>query len=116
MMDAQPKGACPLAKNVKADVDKAQQELDLAGNNYTVELTTTQGPIRLEFFPDKAPGHVKNFLALAKIGFYDGVIFHRVIKGFMIQGGCLEGTGYGSGGYNVKAEFNSTPHKAGILS
>ncbi len=110
------KGACPLAKNVKAEVDKAQKDLDLAGKIYTVELTTTKGPIRVQFFPDKAPGHVKNFLALAKIGFYDGLIFHRVIKGFMIQGGCPEGTGTGDGGYKIKAEFNDTPHKPGVLS
>jgi peptidyl-prolyl cis-trans isomerase B (cyclophilin B) len=67
-----------------------QKELDLAGKTYTVELMTSKGPIRLEFFPDMAPGHVKNFLALAKIGFYDNLIFHRVIKGFMIQGGGFE--------------------------
>jgi len=110
------KGACPLAKNVQADVDKAQSELDLATKTYTVELTTSKGPIRVEFFPDKAPGHVKNFIALAKVGFYNNVIFHRVIKGFMIQGGCPEGTGYGNAGYNIKAEFNSTKHTPGILS
>jgi peptidyl-prolyl cis-trans isomerase B (cyclophilin B) len=115
-MGPSPKGACPLAKNVKADVEKAQTELDLDKNKYTAELTTSKGPIRLEFFADKAPGHVKNFLALAKIGFYDGLIFHRVIKGFMIQGGCPEGTGTGDGGYKIKAEFNSTPHVAGVLS
>jgi peptidyl-prolyl cis-trans isomerase B (cyclophilin B) len=101
---------------VKADVDKAQAELDFNSKNYTVELSTTKGPIRLEFFPDKAPGHVKNFLALAKIGFYDGLVFHRVIKGFMIQGGCPLGTGTGDGGYKIKAEFNDTPHKPGVLS
>jgi len=97
-------------------VDRVQKELDLAGKTYTVELMTSKGPIRLEFFPDMAPGHVKNFLALAKIGFYDNLIFHRVIKGFMIQGGCPEGTGYGNGGYNIKAEFNSTKHVPGIVS
>ena len=63
-----------------------------------------------------APGHVKNFLALAKIGFYDNLIFHRVIKGFMIQGGCPQGTGTGDPGYKIKAEFNKTPHEAGVLS
>ncbi len=105
-----------MAKNVKAEVEQAQKDLDLKGKTYTVELTTTKGPIRLEFFPDKAPGHVKNFLALAKIGFYDGLSFHRVIKGFMIQGGCPLGTGTGDGGYKIKAEFNDTPHVAGVLS
>jgi peptidyl-prolyl cis-trans isomerase B (cyclophilin B) len=105
-----------VAKNVKAEVEQAQKEFDLAGKTYTVELSTNKGPIRLEFFPDKAPGHVKNFLALAKIGFYDGLVFHRVIKGFMIQGGCPLGTGTGDGGYKIKAEFNDTPHKPGVLS
>ncbi len=110
-------GACPLNKtNCKAEVDKAQQELDLAKKSYTVELTTNKGPIRLGFLPDVAPGHVKNFIALSKIGFYDGLTFHRVIEGFMIHGGCPQGTGTGSGGYNVKAEFNPTKHVAGVLS
>jgi len=81
-----------------------------------VELDTTKGPIRLAFLPDLAPGHVKNFIALAQIGFYDNVIFHRVIPGFMIQGGCPLGTGTGDGGYKIKAEFNATPHVAGVLS
>lgn len=102
--------------NCKAEVEKAQQEIDLAKKTYTVELTTNKGTIRLGFFPDLAPGHVKNFVALSKIGFYDGVIFHRVIEGFMIQGGCPQGTGYGDGGYKIKAEFNATKHVPGILS
>jgi peptidyl-prolyl cis-trans isomerase B (cyclophilin B) len=59
---------------------------------------------------------VKNFLALAQVGFYKGSSFHRVIKGFMIQGGCPLGTGRGGPGYQIKAEFNSTPHEAGVLS
>lgn len=70
----------------------------------------------MQFFPDLAPGHVKNFIALSKIGFYDNLMFHRVIDGFMIQGGCPLGTGTGDGGYKIKAEFNSTPHVAGVLS
>jgi cyclophilin family peptidyl-prolyl cis-trans isomerase len=63
-----------------------------------------------------APGHVKNFLALARIGFYNGLTFHRVIQGFMIQGGCPQGIGTGDGGYKIKAEFNATPHEPGVLS
>jgi cyclophilin family peptidyl-prolyl cis-trans isomerase len=102
--------------NCKAEVEKAQKDIDLAKKTYSVELTTTKGPIRLEFFADKAPGHVKNFIALAKIGFYDGLTFHRVIEGFMIQGGCPLGSGTGSAGYQIKAEFNSTKHAPGVLS
>src|SRR5271154_331834 len=102
--------------NCKADVEKAQQDIALAKKTYTVELTTNKGTIKLGFFPDKAPGHVKNFLGLCKIGFYDGLTFHRVIEGFMIQGGCPLGSGTGSAGYNIKAEFSNTPHAAGVLS
>jgi peptidyl-prolyl cis-trans isomerase B (cyclophilin B) len=105
-----------LPANRKSEVETAQKSLDLTGKKYQAELTTTKGPIRLDFFPELAPGHVRNFLGLAKIGFYNNVIFHRVIKGFMIQGGCPEGTGTGGPGYNIKAEFNATPHEAGVLS
>jgi peptidyl-prolyl cis-trans isomerase B (cyclophilin B) len=102
--------------DVKTKVAEAQKGIDLATKTYAVELTTNKGPIRLQLFPDVAPGHVKNFVALAKIGFYDGVIFHRVISDFMIQGGCPTGTGTGGPGYQIKAEFNDTPHVAGVLS
>ena len=88
-------------------------------------IETRFGEIELEFLDDKAPGHVKNFQDLAKKGFYDGTTFHRVIPGFMIQGGdpntrdakgprSTHGTG--GPGYSVKAEFNDTPHKRGVLS
>jgi len=81
------------------------------------------GDIVLKFFPDVAPGHVRNFIKLSKEGFYDGTTFHRVIPGFMIQGGDPNSKnpdrsshGMGGPGYKVKAEFNSTPHKRGIVS
>ena len=102
--------------NRTAAVEAAKKDLDLAGKAYQAELATTKGPIRLQFLPDVAPGHVANFLALAKIGYYDGLTFHRVIKGFMIQGGCPEGTGTGGPGYQIPAEFNGTPHEAGVVS
>lgn len=105
-----------VSSNVKAKVEEVQKDLDLTNKTYTVELTTSKGPIRVQLFPDVAPGHVKNFVALAKIGFYDNLIFHRIIEDFMIQGGCPTGTGTGGPGYNIKAEFNSTPHVAGVLS
>lgn len=86
-------------------------------------IDTTFGSIELTFFPDKAPKHVENFVNLAKSGFYDGTLFHRIIPGFMIQGGDPNTKGddpstYGTGGpgYNVKAEFNNRPHGRGILS
>ena len=86
-------------------------------------IETKFGKIEIQFFEDKAPGHVKNFKDLAKKGFYDGTIFHRVIPGFMIQGGDpntksddRSNHGMGGPGYSIKAEFNDTPHKRGILS
>jgi peptidyl-prolyl cis-trans isomerase B (cyclophilin B) len=105
-----------MTKNRKAEVDAAAKELDFAKNSYQLELCTTLGKIRLELLPDVAPGHCKNLLALASIGYYNGLTFHRVIKGFMIQGGCPEGSGTGGPGYTIKAEFNATPHEAGVLS
>jgi peptidyl-prolyl cis-trans isomerase B (cyclophilin B) len=81
------------------------------------------GEIVLRFFPDVAPNHVKNFIKLAQEKFYDGTTFHRVIPGFMIQGGDPNSKspdrsshGMGGPGHRVKAEFNSKPHKRGILS
>ena len=81
------------------------------------------GDIVLKFFSDVAPGHVTNFITLSKNGFYDGTTFHRVIPGFMIQGGDPNSKspdrsshGMGGPGYKVKAEFNSTPHKRGVVS
>jgi peptidyl-prolyl cis-trans isomerase B (cyclophilin B) len=87
---------------------------DLAGVSAVID--TSEGAMTVEFLPEKAPGHVENFLKLAEKGFYDGTVFHRVIKGFMIQGGCPQGTGTGGPGYTIKAEFNDTPHVRGVLS
>ena len=79
-------------------------------------IETTAGAMTFEFFTDKAPGHVENFVKLAEKGFYDGTGFHRVIKGFMIQGGCPKGDGTGGPGYTIKAEFNDVHHARGVLS
>ena len=86
-------------------------------------IETKFGKIEMELFADKAPGHVKNFKDLVKKGFYDGTIFHRVIPGFMIQGGDpntksddRSAHGMGGPGYSINAEFNDTLHKRGILS
>lgn len=87
-------------------------------------IKTKFGDIEIKFYPDVAPKHVENFIKLAKSGFYNGTIFHRVIPGFMIQGGdpntkdTLKKDIYGQGGpgYAVKAEFSDIPHKRGIVS
>lgn len=86
-------------------------------------LKTNKGEMRLEFWPDVAPGHVENFKKLAKQGFYDGTHFHRIVKGFMIQGGDPLSkdpenarVGTGGPGYQIKAEFNDRPHVKGVLS
>ena len=105
-----------MAKPSAAELQKASAAVDVQGFKYEVLLDTSAGPIRLALDAAAAPGHVKNMVALAESGFYDGVTFHRVIKGFMIQGGCPEGTGTGGPGYKIKAEFNKTPHEPGVLS
>lgn len=86
-------------------------------------IETKFGNLELKFFPEVAPNHVNNFIELAKKGFYDGTTFHRVIPGFMIQGGDPNSKspdrsrhGMGGPGYAVKAEFNEKPHKRGTLS
>lgn len=78
--------------------------------------------MKAELYPEIAPNTVKNFISLVKKGFYDGIIFHRVIRGFMIQGGCPDGTGMGGPGYTIKGEFgqngfkNDLKHTPGVLS
>jgi peptidyl-prolyl cis-trans isomerase B (cyclophilin B) len=88
-------------------------------------IETSLGEMELELLPEKAPGHVKNFVDLARKGFYDGSTFHRVIPGFMIQGGdpntrdakgSRSSHGTGGPGYTIKAEFNDTPHRRGVVS
>ena len=94
-----------------------------ASDNEVAVIETTLGDIELELQNDIAPGHVKNFKDLAGKGFYDGTTFHRVIPGFMIQGGDPHTKsddrsthGMGGPGYTIKAEFSSTPHTRGVLS
>ena len=72
--------------------------------------------IRLEFFPQDAPKTVENFVTLAKKGFYNGLTFHRVVPGFVVQGGCPKGTGTGGPGYTIPAEFNQNKHLRGSLA
>jgi peptidyl-prolyl cis-trans isomerase B (cyclophilin B) len=105
---------------------KTASKTEKSMKDYTdkvAELQTTEGTIAIRFFPDVAPNHVKNFLDLAKQGFYNGTKFHRVIPGFMIQGGdpntkTSDVNKWGRGGSpkNVKAEFNDVHHARGIVS
>jgi peptidyl-prolyl cis-trans isomerase B (cyclophilin B) len=110
-------GLLPAADNTpnsKAEAPKSSRAI----------IKTKFGDIEIKFYPDVAPKHVENFVKLAKTGFYNGTIFHRVIPGFMIQGGdpntkdSLKKDTYGQGGpsHTVKGEFSDIPHKRGIVS
>ena len=96
---------------------------DNMSNRQIAVIETNFGNIVIQLFPDVAPGHVENFVKLAQDGFYDGSTFHRVIPGFMIQGGDpnskdedRSNDGQGGPGYTINAEFSDVPHKRGILS
>ena len=92
--------------------------------NEQAQITTTEGEMVIEFWPDVAPKTVENFKTLAQKGFYDGTCFHRIIKGFMIQGGdpltrdpaAENRWGTGGPGYQIKAEFNDRSHQRGVIS
>jgi len=108
----------PVPKTITATKKEIKK---MTGTKAIIE--TKFGNITLKFFPDVAPGHVKNFIDLAKKGLYNGTTFHRVIPGFMIQGGDPNSKdankskhGQGGPGYTIKAEFNDKPHKRGTLS
>lgn len=114
---AAPKATPAAAKGTKEDRPMSYYQ------NKVAELHTSAGEIDIRFFPDVAPNHVKNFIDLAEKGFYNGTKFHRVIPGFMIQGGdpnTISGSpatwGTGGSDKNVNAEFNAVKHKKGIVS
>lgn len=94
----------------------------MSNGNEVAVISTTEGDMVIKFWPDVAPKTVENFKKLAREGFYDGTAFHRIVKGFMIQGGDpLSKTddgmvGTGGPGYKIKAEFNEKPHVRGVLS
>lgn len=106
------------------DADKNENEEDEEMQYPQVTITMEDGSVMVaELYPEKAPNTVNNFISLVKSGFYDGLIFHRVIEGFMLQGGCPEGTGFGGPGYSIKGEFSSNGfeqndllHTPGVLS
>ena len=88
----------------------------MADPENTLKLETTKGDVVIEMRPDLAPGHVARIKELVREGFYDGVVFHRVIDGFMAQTGCPQGTGTGGSGKKLKTEFNAEPHVRGVVS
>lgn len=104
--------------------EKNKTEEETMHSEYPIATITMKdgGVIKLELYPKIAPESVKNFISLANSKFYDGLIFHRVISGFMIQGGCPKGNGTGGPGYNIKGEFsangvdNSLSHERGVIS
>lgn len=98
------------------------EDINIMAQNPVVTFETTAGTIKAELYPEIAPNSVNNFISLIQKGFYDGVIFHRVISGFMIQGGDPDGVGTGGPGYSIKGEFaqngfeNNLKHIRGVLS
>ena len=122
--DAKKETQAAKAEEPKKAEDPKKEEAKKTDVKEVAVIKTTEGEMVLEFWPDVAPKHVENFKALAKKGFYDGTCFHRVIKGFMIQGGDpntkdeskKSSWGMGGPGYSVKAEFNDKPHVRGVLS
>lgn len=116
-------GICAVACS-RQDTDKQQKEKQKVDTNEVAIIHTTKGDMVVEFWSDVAPNTVENFKKLARSGFYDGTAFHRIIKGFMIQGGDpltkdkTKEDIYGTGGpgYQIKAEFNNRKHQKGVLS
>ena len=131
--------ACKRAENQTADTPKSEpkkveavqkvsmeqlqkwpDDYPVTGDDVAVIAVSVDGQaigeMVAEFYPDKAPNHVRNFKWIASHGAYDGIKFHRIIKGFMIQGGDPRGDGMGGPNWRVNKEFNNTPHTKGILS
>jgi len=95
---------------------QTSRECPMMDTENTLTLETTKGKVVILMRPDLAPGHVARIKELVRQGFYDGVVFHRVIDGFMAQTGCPHGTGTGGSGKKLKAEFNKEPHRRGTVS
>jgi len=117
-------GCQPQQPAAQQGSSPAQKETKSVNTNEVAVIKTTEGEMVIEFWPDVAPKTVENFIKLAKQGFYDGTCFHRVIKGFMIQGGDPKTKdpskeaewGTGDPGYKIKAEFNDRSHTRGVIS
>ena len=113
-----------LSSAVFAADEKKEEKTPMNSSNEVAVITTSEGDMVVQFWTDAAPNTVENFKKLARQGFYDGTIFHRIVKGFMIQGGDpnskdpAKENSYGEGGpgYNIKAEFNDHSHDRGVIS
>jgi peptidyl-prolyl cis-trans isomerase B (cyclophilin B) len=113
-----------IASAVFATEEKKQETSHMNSSNEVAVIKTSEGEMVVRFWTDTAPNTVENFKKLARQGFYDGTIFHRIVKGFMIQGGDpnskdpAKENSYGEGGpgYNIKAEFNDHSHDRGVIS
>ncbi|RJP68203.1 MAG: peptidylprolyl isomerase [Candidatus Abyssobacteria bacterium SURF_17] len=108
-------GAGPKAAPAR-DFSKEASLKPEEGNKLVAVVETSKGTFSFELLPKDAPGTVENFVRLARKGFYDGTIFHRVVPGFVIQGGDPTGTGAGGPGYTIKAEFNARKHVEGTVA
>src|SRR5258707_11219629 len=95
---------------------QTHREESMTDTENTLILETTQGPVTIEMRPDLAPGHVARIKELVREGFYDGIVFHRVIEGFMAQTGCPQGTGTGGSGKKLKSAVRREPHVRGTTS
>lgn len=113
-----------LASAVFGADEKKEEKTPMNSSNEVAVIKTSEGDMVVQFWPDAAPNTIDNFKKLARQGFYDGTIFHRIVKGFMIQGGDpnskdpAKENNYGEGGpgYNIKAEFNEHGHERGVIS
>jgi peptidyl-prolyl cis-trans isomerase B (cyclophilin B) len=113
-----------FALAASAAEEKKEEKTPMNASNEVAVIKTSEGEMVVQFWTDAAPNTIENFKKLARQGFYDGTIFHRIIKGFMIQGGDSNSkdpakeNSYGQGdpGYKIKAEFNDHPHERGVIS
>jgi peptidyl-prolyl cis-trans isomerase B (cyclophilin B) len=111
-----PERAEPVTVRVTAPETETDKSSKILSGDLTAIIETSMGNMTVRFFFNDAPNTVMNFIGLAKQEFYNNLNFHRIIKGFMIQGGCPKGNGTGGPGYSIKAEFNSNKHLKGTLS
>jgi peptidyl-prolyl cis-trans isomerase B (cyclophilin B) len=117
-------GALLLSATLFAAEEKKVENKPINATNEVAVIKTSEGDIVLQFWTDAAPNTIENFKKLARQGFYNGTIFHRIVKGFMIQGGDPnskdpskeDSYGEGGPGYKIKAEFNDHPHERGVIS